>query len=297
MKTRLPPLSTLRAFEAVARLGSVTAAAGELGRTHGAVSKQLRALHDDAQIALFERAGTGLRLTAPGRQLAQSVSECLEALSATYEDIARQARSPEVHVACSSTFAMAWLVPHLPEFSEAHPDVRMRLTMMTAREIQEERDADLVIMRDRSAYPFAYERETIPLAPARFAVLAAPDYPFEWRKDGALAVGCRIDHDHSTQSWDDWSGACDVRLAAQTALSFPHTYLCLGAAAAGMGVAMVEERLAWAELQSRRVIPITDFVSVENGFVAIPHATKPLSAAGSNFLAWLREAMRRPMTA
>ncbi|PIK71196.1 LysR family transcriptional regulator, partial [Methylobacterium frigidaeris] len=57
----LPPLSSLRAFEAAARLGSVTKAANELGRTHGAVSRQVRALQEQAGTALFEKAGTGLR--------------------------------------------------------------------------------------------------------------------------------------------------------------------------------------------------------------------------------------------
>ena len=66
----LPPLSTLKAFDAVARLGSVTRAAEELGRTHGAVSKQLRALQDHLGAPLFDRIGTGVALNARGRALA-----------------------------------------------------------------------------------------------------------------------------------------------------------------------------------------------------------------------------------
>ena len=64
---RLPPLSALRAFEATARLGSVTAAAAELGRTHGAVSRQLRTLQEAAGVPLFDKAGTGLRLNRHGQ--------------------------------------------------------------------------------------------------------------------------------------------------------------------------------------------------------------------------------------
>lgn len=60
MRPRLPPLAALRAFEAVARLGSVSRAAEELGRTHGAVSKQLQALRIDAGAPLFDKVGTGL---------------------------------------------------------------------------------------------------------------------------------------------------------------------------------------------------------------------------------------------
>ena len=80
MTRRLPPLSTLRAFEATARLGSVTRAAGELGRTHGAVSRQIRALQDHAGLPLFEKAGTGLRLNAHGQALQAIVTGAFDTL-------------------------------------------------------------------------------------------------------------------------------------------------------------------------------------------------------------------------
>ncbi|MEK1901680.1 MAG: LysR family transcriptional regulator, partial [Rhizobium sp.] len=57
MARNLPPLSYLRAFEATARLGSVTRAADELGRTHGAVSKQLQLLQEQLGIPVFEKSG------------------------------------------------------------------------------------------------------------------------------------------------------------------------------------------------------------------------------------------------
>ncbi len=75
---RLPPLSSLRAFEAVARLGSVTKAADEIGRTHGAVSRQLRSLQEAFGAPLFEKDGTGPRLNRAGLRLAETVREAIE---------------------------------------------------------------------------------------------------------------------------------------------------------------------------------------------------------------------------
>ena len=72
---QLPPLSALRAFDATARLGSVTRAAEELGRTHGAVSRQLRSLQDHLGGPLFDKAGAGLRLNAQGIALQPVVAE------------------------------------------------------------------------------------------------------------------------------------------------------------------------------------------------------------------------------
>src|SRR5256885_16751690 len=69
---QLPPLAALRAFEAIARTGSVTRAAEELCRSHGAISRHLRLLQEHAGAALFEKEGTGLRLTEAGGGLPAS---------------------------------------------------------------------------------------------------------------------------------------------------------------------------------------------------------------------------------
>lgn len=292
LRPRLPPLSTLRAFEAVARLGSVSRAADELGRTHGAVSKQLRALHEDAGLPLFEKVGTGLRANADGRRLAAVVAEALDALSEGYDQIVRQARSPAVHVACSATFAMGWLVPHLPEFSGDHPEVRIRLSMTSAREMREERDADVTVLWDRSGYSAEDQARAIRLADSRFGVVAAPGYPATLARS-RLAAPCRILHDHTSRAWDRWAELARVEVVTPTTLSFPHTHLCLGAAVARMGIAVVEHRLAAADLSTGRLVEVGGFVGFEDGFAAIPHRTKAMSPQAQLFVDWLGEALRR----
>ncbi len=152
MPRRLPPLAALRAFEATARLGSVTRAAEELGRTHGAVSRQIHALQDAAGLALFEKAGTGLRLNAEGEALRHSVAAALDGLEAGWAALREAAGGPALHVACSASFAMRWLVPRLPGFYRAQPALRLRLSMTTARALRHE-GADLVIAWDRGYSP------------------------------------------------------------------------------------------------------------------------------------------------
>lgn len=288
MRPRLPPLGTLRAFEAVARLGSVSRAADELGRTHGAVSKQLQALRADAGAPLFDKVGTGLRPNAAGQTLAYAVGRALDDLGQAYADVVRDARAPVLHVACSATFAMGWLVPHLPRFSAQHPEVRFQLSMTSAREMREERDADLVILWDRSAYPPDDQARAIRLADARFGVVAAPDYPVGRDADGSLHAARRIVHDHTTGAWAQWSALSGVEVRAEADVSFPHTHLCLRAAVAGMGVAVAEHRLVEADLAAGRLAVLTGFVPFPDGFAAIPHRARHLSKEAHIFLDWLR---------
>ena len=82
MAKRLPPLNPLRAFEATARHGSLTKAAGELNVTHGAISHQIRALELSLKVRLFERAGQRLKLTPHGAELLPAVSTAFDGIAA-----------------------------------------------------------------------------------------------------------------------------------------------------------------------------------------------------------------------
>ncbi|MBB3889558.1 DNA-binding transcriptional LysR family regulator [Phenylobacterium haematophilum] len=293
MRRRLPPLSALRAFEAVARLGSVGRAAEELGRTHGAVSKQLQALRLDAGVALFDKVGTGLAPNAAGKRLAQAVGRALDDLGEAYGEVVREARAPALRIACSASFAMGWLAPRLSRFSKRYPDVRLQLSMTSAREMREERDADLVILWDRAPYPAEDRARAIRLADATFGPVAAPDYPIA-RRGEVLRVGRKIAHDHTAGAWAQWSRVSGLSIEAPTEVSFPHTHLCLQAAAAGMGVAVAERRLADADLTAGRLVAVAEFASLPDGFAALPHRTRPLSPQAQVFVDWLRVELDEP---
>ena len=99
MATRLPPLNPLRAFEAAARHGSVSAAARELNVTHGAVSHQIRALEDNLGIALFERSGQRVKLSAQGALLLPTISAAFESIASATAQITRPATSGDLTIA------------------------------------------------------------------------------------------------------------------------------------------------------------------------------------------------------
>ncbi len=280
----LPPMSTLRAFEATARTGSVTRAAEELFRTHGAVSRQLRQLQEHAGVELFERDGTGVRLNEHGRAFYDVVRAVFDQLEQGYGRVLDQARGPTLHVACSATFAMRWLVPELVDFYRVRPDIRIRLSMTSAREMRTE-GADLVIAWDLSSYPATDRQRAIPLAPVTFGPVCTPANA---RK---LAKGQRITHDFTSSAWDQWEAKTGHRIAPNTGLTFPHTHLCIQAALAGLGVALIEQRLIRAELDAGTLVAPYGFTGFDGGLMAVP-AERQIHADVAAFVEWLRERLR-----
>jgi DNA-binding transcriptional LysR family regulator len=283
---RLPPLFALRAFEATARLGSVTRAAAELGRTHGAVSRQLRSLQEAAGLPLFDKAGTGLRLNSRGEVMLRFVTEALDGLERGWDRLLDDARGPVVHVACSATFAMRWLVPRLSDFYQRHPGIRLRLSMTTARELRFE-GADMVVAWDRATYPMADQARAIPLGDVAFGPVCAPRYPVGLVAK-RLELPTRIAHEYTTRAWDGWEAGSGLSVSYGTELRFPHTHLCIEAAVAGLGMAMVERRLVMDDMATGRLVAPCGFTSFTAGWAAIPFSERAETPAARAFVAWLR---------
>ncbi|WP_091738622.1 LysR substrate-binding domain-containing protein [Phenylobacterium immobile] len=288
MARRLPPLSTLRSFEAVVRLGSVRAAAGELDRTHGAVSKQIQALQQTLGAPLFDRVGTGVAPNAHGRMLGAMVGRALDDLSAGYAQVVDDLRAPPLHIACSVTFATRWLAPNLAAFTRAHPDIQVRLSMTSARELKTA-DADLTIAWDRTGFDAGAQGRAIPLAPIAFGLVCAPDYPVE-RSADSLRAPVRIDHDFTSRAWDLWSERSGVRLETEHSLSFPHSHLAIEAAITGQGVALVDRRLIRRELRANVLVAPTGFAVFPEGLAAISRTVTPGPAAQA-MIDWMRDAL------
>lgn len=279
----LPPLSLLRAFEATARHQSVTKAAEELFRTHGAVSRQLKLLQEHVGAPLFDKDGTGLKLNAHGQGLFALVTSVFEQLEQGYTRIRTQVKRSGLHVACSATFAMRWLVPNLADFYRQYPDVGIRLSMTSAREIRSE-GADLVIAWDLTSYPEADRQRAIRLAPVAFGPVCAPGY------QRRAATGTRITHDFTSSAWTYWDGQSTStgKIGAGGEIAFPHTHLCIEAALSGLGVALVERRLVRKELSEGQLVAPWGFAELPFGLMALPgDGAQPPDF--DNFLRWLRE--------
>lgn len=126
---RLPSLDSMRAFEAAARLGTLERAADELCISASAVGKRLAALEDLLGSPLLERGGKAMQLTATGREYLQQAGAALALLTAMPQHHVKQQRARHVRVTVPPTFARQVLVPALPAFTVAHPDVALEVVL------------------------------------------------------------------------------------------------------------------------------------------------------------------------
>ena len=123
----LPPLPALRAFEAVARLGSVVRAADELHVTHGAVSQQLRVLESHLGISLLTRQGRRLKVNEDGRVYALRLRMALAEIAEATDAMLSLPRPDELVVAVLPSFGAHWLVRRLPRFTAQYPALKLTL--------------------------------------------------------------------------------------------------------------------------------------------------------------------------
>lgn len=127
MPQQLPPLTTLRSFEASARLLSFSKAAEELHVTHGAVSRAVRHLEDHLGVKLFKRSVRAVNLTPTGAAYAASVRDVLGRLAAATAVIMDQQSMGVLNISTLDSFAAKWLIPRLFRFRQAHGDIDVRL--------------------------------------------------------------------------------------------------------------------------------------------------------------------------
>ncbi|WP_127114806.1 LysR family transcriptional regulator [Shimia sediminis] len=128
----LPSLSALRAFEAAARLNSLSAAARELNVTHAAIAQHVRQLEAELSQPLLFRSGRGVAPTDAGRQLAQELGEGFAIIADGVATLQRQKEDRPLNVSVTPSFAANWLMPRIGSFWQAHPEVSVNINPSTS---------------------------------------------------------------------------------------------------------------------------------------------------------------------
>ena len=147
---RLPPLNSLRSFEAAGRLRSLTKAADELGVTHSAVAQQIHQLESYLGQKLFDRQGRVLVLTPRARHFLVDVSGCLARLAAATEQMRNNPARRTLRVSVSLSFAHGWLLPQLPAFQSLHPEIDVALVTSPDYALDQlDETCDVLIRRDQ----------------------------------------------------------------------------------------------------------------------------------------------------
>ncbi|EHR73059.1 transcriptional regulator [Burkholderiales bacterium JOSHI_001] len=138
-------LDFLRAFEAVARRLSFSAAAQELHLTQSAVSRQIKSLEDDLGTPLFHRGTRRVELTGAGQTLQAGVLPLLTKLDRTVRDIRQRGARKQVSLSTFASFATLWLMPQVAEFQKTHPDIDIRISASDRLIDQDDPELDLLL--------------------------------------------------------------------------------------------------------------------------------------------------------
>ena len=239
----LPPLPTLRTFEAVARNLSFTRAADELALTQSAVSHQIRTLEDHLGASLFERLHRGIELTSDGRVLLDGVRAGLDSVLLASERVRSQQRVGVLTVAAPAAFATWWLVPRLGRFASLHPDIEVRIAAMDGREPDLWRDGVDVAVVKRPAKLADRERVEMPLLREIVFPVCAPSVldsgvPLRSLRDlvrHTLIESDTVEADDTEFTWSNWLSRFGLQQEQTTRqVRFSHFGLALSAAIDGL---------------------------------------------------------------
>lgn len=253
----LPPLTSLRVFEAAARHGSFTLAARELAVTQTAVSHQVRQLEEHLGTALFRRLPRRIELTAEGRAWAEAMSDVFTRLYAANKRLrARPARTrPVVNVSVLPSFASRWLVPRLGRFFEKHPDIDVRISPSAELVDFAGADIDVGIRYGTGKYPGLRVEK---LCEDAWLVVCAPSLALR-KKLTRVSDLMRVPiiEDDQREALDAWFGAQGSPPHPRTrAMMYSDSSMVVEAAVRGQGVAIVRLAIANDELAAGRIVPV-----------------------------------------
>ena len=284
------PFSGLVAFEAAARLGSMSAAADELDLTQSAVSQRVLKLEAHVGQRLFIRQGHGVRLTGAGELLMETATDTLQRLRAGFDRIEPYRNKQSLLLACPADFAHGWLMPRLEALRAAHAGLEVWL--MSEREITaiDRIDVDLVVSRkplqgpDIECVPLLQDR-AIAVCGARLAEkLRGVGFPKVLDKAPLLFL----------ESAPEWGGVVPPaapKSARRRAATIQDERLLLDAAERGAGIAQVSQVLAADALAAGRCVHLAQVPAIARPPLwAMRSRLTPRTAMADRVFDWLRAA-------
>jgi LysR family glycine cleavage system transcriptional activator len=262
-RTRLPSLDALRVFEAAARHASFTRAAEELHVTQAAVSHRIQALEAELGATLFRRLTRRLELTADGERLAQGVREGLEWIVRAVSDLDRRSDAGPLTVSMLPSFASRYLIPRLPRFHSAHPEIEVRvLADGDSVDLIADVGTDLAIRFGRGQYPglavtLLMPDSVVPVCSPQLLEQHGPVDTVNALLDMPLLLDSAAERDDSGSGWKSWlahiGAAADDR-RVEIGPRFSQAHLAIEAAILGQGVALARTSLAGDDLASGRLV-------------------------------------------
>ncbi|WP_213288751.1 transcriptional regulator GcvA [Bradyrhizobium sp. sGM-13] len=278
MLRRLPPLNALKAFEAAARHESFTRAAEELCVTQGAVSHQVKGLEAELGIKLFNRERQRLVITGAGRDYLGVVRDALDRIAVGTERLMQRQSSGVLTVSTSPDFAAKWLVHRLGRFSEAHPEIDLRISATMHHVDFAREDVDLAVRHGDGNWP---GHDVIRLSPEQLFAVCSPKLLTGRQRLARPSDVLKFPllHLDDRKAWTRWleaAGVADSEPSQGPVLN--RASMVIDAAVDGQGIALARTTLAaWDLISGRLVRPFGDASRLSRTYwIVCPKATSGL---------------------
>jgi LysR family transcriptional regulator, glycine cleavage system transcriptional activator len=258
MPRSLPPLNSLRTFEAVARLGSFTKAARELNVTPAAVSHQIRGLETYLGVTLFRRTTRKLVLTEQASSASENLRLAFDRIGMSVDIMRSSGRSGELSVSVTPAFATRWLVSRLARFQRKHPRINLRIAASPSPVDFDQDEIDVAVRIGRGVFDGVvamklFNEWTAPVASPSFLRQNPLRRPSDITRvpmvyDNSMRRAGR------SQGWRDWFQIAGTPLSEpRRAIHFDDGHLALQAAVSGGGVALGRLVYAVEDLDAKRL--------------------------------------------
>lgn len=249
----LPSISSLRALEALDRLGSATAAAEDLAQTQSAVSRQLKTLENQLGVTLFTRQGRNIHLTPEAAAYADKVRGALQQIAQASVNMTVNPVGGSLSLAILPTFGMRWLVPRLADFARRHPEVTINLSTRLNPFNFASEPYDAAIHFGNADWPGtqALRLRTEAVLPVATPDLLVAHPPLTSARDLLRLPLLHIET--RPNAWGDWFAAHGIEGARASGTIHDQFSTITQAALHGLGVALLPDYLAEQDLATGRL--------------------------------------------
>ena len=272
---KLPPANALRAFEAAARLGSISRAGDELGVTHAAVSHHIRHLEQWFGTDLFRKEGRNVALTPEGRALSETLTDSFRQIEAQCRAIRKGSNPAGLTIACIPSIASRWLIPSLGDFQAGHPSLELRVIYAKASDRLADLDADVLVTLTEgdevgTVSRRLFSRRNQPVASPHYLANLAGHSPSDIASANLL-------HDEDMTNWREWFRKAGIYpLPELKGPIFQDFNLLATSVIAGHGVALCPVEVFSREIAAGDVVVLSDIATMEDAsyFVVTPARTR-----------------------
>lgn len=249
----LPSIASLRALEALDRLGSATAVAEELSLTQSAISRQIQTLESQMGVPLIQRDGRRMELTPPARAYVAEVREALHQIAQASLRLQVQPRGGTLDLAILPTFGMRWLVPRLADFARLHPEVTINMATRLQPFNFATQPFDAAIHYGDADWPGT---ENMLLRTETVVAVCTPDLAMRrpLRRAADLMSLPLLHIETRPRAWADWFAAQGVTQEVPQGTLYDQFSTITQAALHGLGVALLPDYLAEQDLAAGRLV-------------------------------------------